>query len=61
LAPASQATVAGKEVPRWQGQWLAQEATEPDGGLAVRVWEARGALQAYEQRAVFTQDLRPTL
>jgi hypothetical protein len=54
---ASQATVAGKEVPGLRERWLAQDATDPDGGFAVSVWETREALQAYEQNAVFTQDL----
>ena len=54
---ASQATVVGKEVPGLRERWLAQDTTDPDGGFAVSVWETREALQAYEQNAVFTQDL----
>jgi heme-degrading monooxygenase HmoA len=58
---AYRATVAGKAVPSLRGRWLAQDVHDPDGGFAVSLWETLEAMQAYEQSAVFTQELPPTL
>jgi heme-degrading monooxygenase HmoA len=55
------ATVAGKTVPGLRGRWLAQDVQDPDGGFAVSVWDALDAMQAYEQSAVFRQEIQPTL
>ena len=55
------ATVAGKEVPGLRGRWLAQDVNDPDGGFAVSLWETLDAMQAYEQSAVFKQEIQPTL
>ena len=54
-------TVAGKEVPGLRGRWLAQDVNDPDGGFAVSVWDTLDAMQAYEQSAVFKQEIQPTL
>jgi len=55
------ATVAGKEVPGLRGRWLAQDVHDPDGGFSVSLWETLDAMQAYEQSAVFTQEIQPIL
>ena len=60
-AQASQATVAGKTVPGLRGRWLAQDVQDPDGGFAISVWDSLEAMQAYEQSAVFRQEIQPTL
>jgi heme-degrading monooxygenase HmoA len=54
-------TVAGKDVPGLRGRWLAQDIQDPDGGFAVSVWDTLDALQAYEQSAVFRQEMQPRL
>jgi heme-degrading monooxygenase HmoA len=53
-------TVAGKTVPGLRGRWLAQDVQEPDGGFAVSLWDSLEAMQAYEQSAVFRQEIQPT-
>src|SRR5882724_10235638 len=58
---AYRATVAGKEVPGLRGRWLAQDVNDPDGGFAVSVWESLDAMHAYEQSAVFKQEIQPKL
>ena len=55
------ATVAGKTVPGLRGRWLAQDVNDPDGGFSVSLWDSLDAMQAYEQSAVFTQEIQPTL
>ena len=60
-AQASRATVADTAVPGLRGRWLAQDVHDPDGGFAVSVWDALEAMQASEQRAVFRQEMQPTL
>jgi heme-degrading monooxygenase HmoA len=55
------ATVGGKEVPGLRGRWLAQDVNDPDGGFAVSVWDTLEAMQAYEQSAVFRQEMQPRL
>ena len=50
--------MADKEVPGLRGRWLAHD---PDGGFAVSVWDSLDAMQAYEQRAVFRQEIQPTM
>jgi heme-degrading monooxygenase HmoA len=58
---AYRASVAGKEVPGLRGRWLAQEVTDPEGGFALSLWETPDAMQAYEQSAVFQQEIQPLL
>ena len=58
---AYQATVAGKAVPGLRGRWLAQDVQDPDGGFAVSLWDTLEAMQAYEQSAVFKQEMQPRL
>jgi len=58
---AYQATVAGKTVPGLRGRWLAQDVNDADGGFAVSLWDSLDAMQAYEQSAVFQQEIQPTL
>ena len=58
---AYRATVAGKEVPGLQSRWLAQDVNDPDGGFAVSLWESLEAMHAYEQSAVFKQEIQPKL
>jgi heme-degrading monooxygenase HmoA len=58
---AYEATVANKEVAGLRGRWLAQDVQDPDGGFAVSLWETLDAMQAYEQSAVFTQEIQPRL
>jgi len=58
---AYRATVAGKPVPGLRGRWLAQDVHDPNGGFAVSLWETLDAMQAYEQSAVFKQEIQPTL
>jgi len=58
---AYRATVADKAVPGLRGRWLAQDVHDPDGGFAVSVWDSFEAMQAYEQSAVFRQEIQPTL
>ena len=55
------ATVAGQTVPGLRGRWLAQDVNDADGGFSVSVWDALDAMQAYEQSAVLTQEMQPTL
>jgi len=58
---AYQATVAGKAVPGLRGRWLAQDVNDPNGGFAVSLWDTLDAMQAYEQSAVYKQEIQPTL
>jgi heme-degrading monooxygenase HmoA len=58
---AYQATVAGKTVAGLQGRWLAHDVQDPDGGFAVSLWDSLEAMQAYEQSAIFRQEIQPTL
>ena len=58
---AYRATVADTAVPGLRGRWLAQDVQDPDGGFAVSVWDSLEAMQAYEQSAVFRQEIQPTL
>ena len=51
--------VAGKAVPGLRGRWLAQDVNDPDGGFSVSLWDSLDAMQAYEQSAVFTQEIQP--
>jgi heme-degrading monooxygenase HmoA len=60
-AQAYRKTVAGKQVPGLRGRWLAHDVQDPDGGFAVSVWDSLDAMQAYEQSAVFKQEIQPTL
>ena len=53
--------VADHRVPGLWGRWLAQDVQDPDGGFAVSLWDSLEALQAYEQSAVFKQEIQPTL
>ena len=55
------ATVAGKTVPGLRGRWLAQDVNDADGGFSVSLWDSLDAMQAYEQSAVFQQEIQPTL
>ena len=58
---AYRATVADKVVPGLRGRWLAQDVQDPDGSFAVSVWDSCEAMHAYEQSAVFRQEMHPTL
>ena len=58
---AYRATVADQAVPGLRGRGLAQDVHDPDGGFAVSVWDSLEAMQAYEQSAVFRQQIQPTL
>jgi heme-degrading monooxygenase HmoA len=58
---AYRATVADKAVPGLRGRWLAHDGHDPDGGFAVSVWDLLEAIQAYEQSAVFRQEMQPIL
>ena len=58
---AYRATVAEKAVPGLRGRWLAQDVHDPDGGFAVSVWDSFEAMQAYEQSAVFRQEIQPAM
>jgi heme-degrading monooxygenase HmoA len=58
---AYRATIAGKEVAGLRGRWLAQDVQDPNGGFAVSLWETLEAMQAYEQSAVFKQEIQPSL
>jgi heme-degrading monooxygenase HmoA len=58
---AYRAAVADQGVPGLRGRWLAQDVQEPDGGFAVSLWDSREAMHAYEQSAVFRQEIQPTL
>jgi heme-degrading monooxygenase HmoA len=55
------ATVAGKAVKGLRGRWLAQDVNDPNGGFAVSLWDTLEDMQAYEQSAVFKQEIQPTL
>ena len=44
-----------------RGRWLAQDVQDPDGGFAVSLWETLDALRAYEQSAVFREEIQPRL
>jgi len=54
-------TVAGKAVPGLRGRWLAQDVNDLDGGFSVSLWDSLDAMQAYEQSAVFKQEIQPRL
>ena len=58
---AYRAAVADKAVPGLRGRWLAHDVQDPDEGFAVSVWDSLEAMQAYEQSAVFKQEIQPTL
>ena len=58
---ASHATVAGAAVPGLWGRELAQDMQDPDGGVAVSLWDTLDRRHAYEQRTVFRQEMHPTL
>jgi heme-degrading monooxygenase HmoA len=53
----------------WQTQWCLacgvggwpHDVQDPDGGFAVSLWDSLEAMQAYEQSAVFRQEIQPTL
>jgi len=34
---------------------------DPDGGFSVSLWDTPDAMQAYEQSAVFKEEIQPTL
>ena len=53
------ATMAGKAIPGLRGRWLAQDVQDPNGGFAVSLWDTLDAMQAYEQSAVFQQEIQP--
>ena len=53
------ATVAGKAVKGLRGRWLAQDVNDPNGGFAVSLWDTLEDMQAYEQSAVFKQEIQP--
>jgi heme-degrading monooxygenase HmoA len=53
--------VAGKTVAGLRGRWLVQDVQDPDGSFAVSLWDSLEAMQAYEQSAVFRQEIQPTL
>ena len=55
------ATMAGKAIPGLRGRWLAQDVQDPNGGFAVSLWDTLDAMQAYEQSAVFQQEIQPKL
>jgi heme-degrading monooxygenase HmoA len=55
------ATVAGKAVKGLRGRWLAQDVSDPNGGFAVSLWDTLEDMQAYEQSAVFKQEIQPAL
>jgi len=38
-----------------------QDVNDPDGGFSVSLWETLDAMQAYEQSAVFKQEIQPIL
>ena len=44
-----------------RGRWLAQDVNDPNGGFAVSLWDTLEDMQAYEQSAVFKQEIQPTL
>lgn len=55
------ATVVGKDVKGLRGRWLAQDVNDPNGGFSVSLWDTLEDMQAYEQSAVFKQEIQPTL
>jgi len=53
--------VAGKQVTGLRGRWLAHDVNDPNGGFSVSLWDTLEERRAYEQRAVFTQEMQPIL
>jgi len=53
--------VAGKQVTDLRGRWLAHDVNDPNGGFSVSLWDTLEEMRAYEQSAVFTQEIQPTL
>ncbi len=53
--------VVGREVKGLRGRWLAQDTKDPDGGFALSLWDTAEDMQAYEQSAVFQQEILPAL
>jgi heme-degrading monooxygenase HmoA len=54
-------TLAGKEIKGLRGRWLAQDASDPDGGFSLSLWETPEDLQADEQSEVFRDMYVPAL
>jgi heme-degrading monooxygenase HmoA len=54
-------TLVGKEIKGLRGRWLAQDATDPDGGFSVSLWETPEDLEAYEQSEAFRDIYVPAL
>ena len=50
-----------KNIKGLKGRWLAQDMTDKDAGYAVSLWDSVEDMQAYEQSAVFKQEIQPTL
>src|SRR6266702_1543198 len=42
-------------------RWLAQDVNDSNGGFAVSLWDTLEDMHAYEQSAVFKQEIQPTL
>ena len=54
-------TVAEKKINGLRGRWLAQDATDPNGGYAVSLWETVEDMQAYEQSEYYREVILPAL
>ena len=53
--------LADKAIQGLRGRWLARDVKNPDSGFAISIWETLEDMQAYEQSAVFRQEIQPTL
>jgi len=51
----------GKNVKGLHGRWLAQDSADKDTGFAVSLWESAADMQAYEQSALYRQEIAPAL
>ncbi len=54
-------TLAVKDIKGLRGRWLAQDASDPDGGFSLSLWETAEDLHAYEQSEVFRDMYVPAL
>ena len=47
----------GKNVKGLRGRWLAQDAQDKDTGFAVSLWDNQADMQAYEQSALYKEEI----
>lgn len=51
----------GQDTQGLRGRWLAQDTQDKDAGFAVSLWDSMTDMQAYEQSALYQQEILPPL